>query len=74
MHFGNRYLIIPIPGNSDEAMDPVRHLSALFSAVDCQPDSPAFSYITGRFIIYSMFTTRLKSLLGQARYLGCVDN
>ena len=68
MHFGNRYLIIPIPGNSDEAMDPVRHLRALFSAVDCQPDSPAFSYSTGRFITYSMFTTRLKSLLGQAGY------
>ena len=44
LHFGNRYLIIPILSNSDDAMDPVRHLSALFSAVDCQPDSPAFSY------------------------------
>ena len=68
IHFGNRYLVIPIPGNSDEAMDPVRHLKALFSAVDCSPESPAFSFSPGKFITYSTFTTRLKRLLDQSGY------
>ena len=68
IHFGNRYLVIPIPGNSDEAMDPVRHLTALFSAVDCSPESPAFSFSPGKFITYSTFTTRLKRLLDQSGY------
>ena len=68
IQFGNKYLVIPIPGNSDEAMDPVRHIQALFDGVDCSPVSPAFSFSDGRFITYSTFTTRLKKLLILAGY------
>ena len=43
--FGNRDLVVPIPGNSDNILDPVRHLSELFSRVSVPDDSPAFSYL-----------------------------
>ena len=68
IHFGNKYLVIPIPGNSDEAMDLVRHMRALLNTVKCPPESPAFTYSSGKFITYSTFTTSLKRLLGQAGY------
>ena len=68
IQFGQRDLVIPIPGNSDPAMDPVRHLSALFSSVDCHLDSPAFSHGPSKFITYSTFTTSLKKLLTKAGY------
>ena len=68
IQFGNRDLVIPIPGNSDSALDPVRHLLALFSAAPCLPDSPAFSFKAGHFITYSTFTTSLKKLLSAAGY------
>ena len=68
IQFGNRDLVIPIPGNSDPALDPVRHLHALFTRVPCQPESPAFSFKPNSFITYSTFTTSLKRLLGFAGY------
>ena len=68
IQFGNRDLVIPIPGNSDPALDPVRHLQALFTAVPCPPDTPAFSYKSNSFITYSTFTTNLKKLLSAAGY------
>ena len=68
IQFGNRDLVIPIPGNSDSALDPVRHLLALFSAAPCPPESPAFSFKLGHFITYSTFTTSLKKLLSAAGY------
>lgn len=66
--FGARDLIIPIPGNSDRAMDPVRHLHALFSRVKVHEDAPAFSTGPNSFINYSMFTSRLKTLLTKSGY------
>ena len=66
--FGGRDTVIPIPGNSDPALDPVRHLDAALSQGDGAPDSPAFSFGQGRFITYSNFTLRLKALLKKAGY------
>ena len=63
IQFGGKNIIIPIPGNSDPALDPVRHLSDLFSSVHCSEDSPAFSFGNNKFISYNTFTTMLKKLL-----------
>ena len=68
IQFGNRDLVIPIPGNADSALDPVRHLHSLFTRAPCSPDAPAFSFKPGSFITYSMFTTKLKKLLVAAGY------
>ena len=43
-NFCTRDVIIPIPGNSNLALDLVRHLKKLFSVVDTPMDSPAFSF------------------------------
>ena len=63
IQFGQRELIIPIPGNNDSAMDPVRHLHALSVLCPCPTDSPAFMYSKDKCITYSSFTTSLKQLL-----------
>ena len=65
-NFCTRDVIIPIPGNSDPALDPVRHIQAFFAKFQAEPTSPAFTYAPGKFITYSSFTTRLKSLLRKA--------
>ena len=62
-NFCTRDVIIPVPGNSDPAMDPVRHLNALFGCVDASPESPAFTYADGQFIKYVSFTSTLKPIL-----------
>ena len=67
-NFCTRDVIIPIPGNSDPAMDPVRHLKSLFSTVDANPNDPAFTYSKGKFINYTNFTTNLKTLLKKSGY------
>ena len=61
--FGGRDTIIPIPGNNDPALDPVRHLQSLLSSSGFSDDSPAFSYSKSQFITYSKFKQRLKTLL-----------
>ena len=66
--FGNRNIVIPIPGNTDPALDPVRHLRDLFSAVNCSEESPAFSFGVNKFISYSSFTNMLKKLLSASGY------
>ena len=66
--FGARDLVLPIPGNSDPALDPVRHLSELFRRIDASPSSPAFTYGQGRFLNYLKFTSRLKTLLTRAGF------
>ena len=65
--FGARDLVVPIAGNSDPALDPVRHLQALFTQVQATPDSPAFTFGPGH-VTYSKFTTQLKMLLSKAGY------
>ena len=66
--FGDRDTIIPIPGNSDPALDPVRHVHAALSQNNDGPNSPAFSHGQGKFISYSNFTFRLKELLKKSGY------
>ena len=64
--FGNRDLVVPIPANNDPALDLYRHLNALFSKVQVADDMPAFTYTKSKFVTYTSFTTRLKSLLMEA--------
>ena len=66
--FGGRDTIIPIPGNADPALDPVRHLHFLLSSSNEDPNSPAFSYNQLQYITYSKFTVRLKELLKKSGY------
>ena len=66
--FGAKDLVIPIPGNSDPALDPVRHLNALFSSVNVTENCPAFSFGPNRHVKYDSFTRRLKTLLTKAGY------
>ena len=66
--FGARDLVLPILGNSDPALDPVRHLQLLFSRVDAAADAPAFSYAPDKYITYNSFSRRLKSLLTSSGY------
>ena len=66
--FGSRDLVVPIPGNTDPVLDPVRHIQTLFSRVQSGPDTPAFSFSPTKHITYDMFTRRLKSLLVKAGY------
>ena len=66
--FGSRDLVLPILGNSDPALDPVRHLQDLFSRVEATPDSPAFTYAAGKYVTYNSFTSRLKTLLTKSGY------
>ena len=66
--FGARDLVVPIPGNDDPILDPVRHIHDLFSRVNMQSDSPAFSYSSTKHVTYLSFTQRLKSLLIKAGY------
>ena len=61
--FGSSDLVIPIPGNEDPKLDLVRHLTDLLATVDADPDQPAFTYGPGKFVHYSLFTEKLKSLL-----------
>ena len=67
-NFCTRDVLVPIPGNSDPALDPVRHLSELFTSVNAASDAPAFTYGANQFVTYSSFTSRLKILLMKAGY------
>ena len=67
-NFCTRDVLIPVPGNDDPAMDPVRHVHALFSSVSAGPSAPAFTYAKGKFVNYTSFTSRLKGLLKKAGY------
>ena len=67
-NFCTRDVMIPVPGNMDPALDPVRHLHSLFTTVDASPTSPAFTFAQGQFIKYKTFTTSLKNLLKKAGY------
>jgi hypothetical protein len=64
--YGNRDLVVPIPANTDPALDLYRHLCSLFSRVKVTSDRPAFSFSEKNFVSYSSFTSRLKSLLSAA--------
>ena len=66
--FGAKDLVVPIPGNSDPALDLVRHIHELFSRVNVSDESPAFSYGARNYVSYNKFTQRLKKLLTKAGY------
>ena len=63
IQFGQRDLVIPLLHNTDPAMDPWRHLTALFTKHNADFDSPAFSYAINKCITYESFTKNLKKLL-----------
>ena len=68
--FMNRTAIIPLTKNSTLALDPIYHLTRLFS-IEIPNDKPAFSYYENnvlKCITYDYFTKRLKSLLTLAGY------
>ena len=68
--FMNRNAIIPLCRHNIKALDPVFHLSKLFSS-DISPLYPAFSYVengTIKCITYTLFTKKLKELLDIAGY------
>ena len=67
-NFCTKDVIIPVPGNDDPALDPVRHLHALFSSVEAGQNDPAFTFAPNRFVNYKSFTSRLKVLLKKAGY------
>ena len=66
--FGSRDLVLPIPGNTDSALDPVRHLLELFRRVKVPASAPAFSYGSNKYINYVKFTGKLKALLTKAGF------
>ena len=61
--YGNRDLVVPVPSNSDPALDLYRHICNLFARVNVQGERPAFSFSNNKFVSYTSFTSRLKSLL-----------
>ena len=66
--FGAHDLVLPVLGNTDPALDPVRHLHRLFTSVEAPDDAPAFTYAAGKYVTYNTFTTRLKTLLTKSGY------
>ena len=67
-NFCTRDVVIPIPGNSDPALDLVRNLELLFGRVAVDPERPAFSFSKRGCVTYSSFTSRLKHLLKVSGY------
>ena len=68
--FMNRNSIIPLCKHEIRALDPIFHLSLLFST-DIPANCPAFAYIekgTLKCITYTHFTSKLKELLDLAGY------
>jgi integrase len=63
----NQYMkeshVIPVPANSDPALDLFRHLKLLYSCVDAPEAAPAFSYSKTGFIDHRSYTVKLKALL-----------
>ena len=66
IQFGQRDLVIPIPSNSNPALDLYRHLVNLFDTVDAPPSAPAYSFSKSSYMNYKSFTDRLKVLLSSS--------
>ena len=69
--FNNREIVIPMVRDSVAALDPVFHLSKLFTNCDLPDHLPAFSYIKrGRVmcVTYTKFTKDLRDLLDKAGF------
>ena len=68
--FMNKNSIIPLCKHDIQGLDPIFHLTKLFST-ELPPNSPAFAYIENgvtKCITYTHFTTQLKHLLNSAGY------
>ena len=61
--FMQRSHVIPIPRNSDPALDLYSHLKVLFSKVKASPESPALSFSPTKYINHRTFTEKLKLLI-----------
>ena len=64
--YSQRQHCIPIPRNSDPALDLYRFVQLLYSRVDASEESPAMSYSATGFINHRTFTTKLKGWLSKA--------
>ena len=64
--FMKRSHVIPIPRNSDPALDLFVHLRSLFTKVRASQESPALSYSRSQYINHRTFTEKLKSLIKKA--------
>lgn len=66
----NQYMkefhVIPVPANSDPALDLFRHMKLLFSQVNALETAPAFSYSKTSFVNHKSYTVKLKALLTRA--------
>ena len=66
----NQYMlrshVIPIPRNTDPALDLYSHIKLLYSKVKTNPDSPALSFSKNGFINHRTFTDKLKLLIKKA--------
>ena len=68
--FLNRSAVIPLCSNETKALDPIFHLTKLYST-ELPLHYPAFSYIDNnvvKCITYTQFTTKLKALLDMVGY------
>ena len=63
IQFCQRDLFIPVPSNTNPALDLYRHMELLLDSVPAAGTAPAFSFSSSRFISYKLFTNRLKDLL-----------
>ena len=68
IQFCQRDLVIPIPSNTNPALDLYRHMELLLDTVGAPDTAPAFSYSQDKFINYKQFTVRLKDLLSSAGF------
>ena len=66
----NQYMqkshVIPIPRNTDPALDLYSHIKLLYSKVKTSPESPALSFSKSNFINHRTFTEKLKLLIKKA--------
>ena len=65
--FSDRDIVLPLVGNPESILNPVKALDVLFSKNPANPDDPAFTYIESGVkscITYNKFTVRLKNILG----------
>ena len=63
--------MLPLCKHPVEGLDQIFNLKKLFDKNPALPDSTAFSYMernSQKFVTYSQFTSRLKSLLDMAGY------
>ena len=58
--------VIPIPRNSDPALDLYSHIKLLYSRVKAKPEAPALSFSSTGFINHRTFTEKLKLLIKKA--------